>query len=173
MKWFVFFILAINLSCLYNQTSAQSFPNSVIPDMIQPSDIRSAPLPTLPKSEYPLADTLYQIETRDPIKELDFSKPPKVEKNNSASFNSHASSAPTTFDPESSNLKRYQNSPCFAALGFNPYESNYDREKRYKECEDSYYKKNIKNVLVPSLIILIILISGYVIYRYNYTSKVD
>jgi hypothetical protein len=47
--------------------------------------------------------------------------------------------AQTTSFAVDEDYKRFRNSPCYSELGYNPNESNSDREKRYSECEREHY----------------------------------
>lgn len=102
------------------------FPNSVIPDMLQPSSLLPEPLPTLSGGSGILdivngpTASFGSSQPYDPIKALNFNKP----------ASSTALAAPLTFDPVGTRLDRYTNSQYFGQLGFNPLEG-YGNEYKY------------------------------------------
>jgi hypothetical protein len=102
------------------------FPNSVIPDMLQPSSLLPEPLPTLPEGSGILdivngpTASFGSSQPYDPVKALNFNKP----------ASSTAMAAPLTFDPVGTRLDRYTNSQYFGQLGFNPLEG-YGNEYKY------------------------------------------
>ena len=53
-----------------------------------------------------------------------------------------------TFDAEATNFDRYQNSPCYNTLGFSPLGDLKEQENRYLKCEEVYYRKRNKNIVL-------------------------
>lgn len=63
-----------------------------------------------------------------------------------------------SFDAEALNFDRYQGSPCFDKIGFNPtWDMNW-LEQQYSECENEYYTKKTLNIIYVVLFISILII---------------
>ena len=52
-----------------------------------------------------------------------------------------------SFDPEATNFDRFENSPCYDEIGFNPTWDLTSLEKRYCDCENEKNLKTAMNVL--------------------------
>jgi hypothetical protein len=61
-----------------------------------------------------------------------------------------------SFDSKATNFDRYKNSPCYNKLGFSPFGDLKEQEKRYLNCEEVYYKKRNKNLLIYSGLFLLL-----------------
>jgi hypothetical protein len=61
-----------------------------------------------------------------------------------------------SFDAKATNFERYEKSPCYNTLGFSPFGELIEQEKRYLKCEEIYYKKRNKNLLIFSGMFLIL-----------------
>lgn len=66
-----------------------------------------------------------------------------------------------SYDAGATNFKRFQNSPCFDEIGFNPTWDLTSLEKRYSDCES---QKNIKIVMNALYILAFAVIIGIVLY---------
>lgn len=53
----------------------------------------------------------------------------------------------SSFDPEATNFDRFENSPCYDEIGFNPTWDLTSLEKRYCDCENEKNLKTAMNVL--------------------------
>ena len=67
----------------------------------------------------------------------------------------------SSFDVEATNFERFQNSPCYDEIGFNPTWDLTNLEKTYTDCES---KKNIKTAMNALYILAFAVIIGIVIY---------
>ena len=63
-----------------------------------------------------------------------------------------------TFDAEALNFDRFQNSPCYDKIGFNPTWDMNSLESQYSECESEYYTKKALNILYVVLFISVVVI---------------
>lgn len=66
-----------------------------------------------------------------------------------------------SFDAEATNFERFENSPCYDKIGFNPTWDTSELEQQYKECENEYYFKKTMNIVYITLFIVIV---GVVIF---------
>jgi hypothetical protein len=66
-----------------------------------------------------------------------------------------------SFDTKATNFDRFENSPCYDEIGFNPTWDLTSLEKRYSECENA---KNLKTVMNVLYIFAFVLIIGIVFY---------
>jgi hypothetical protein len=53
-----------------------------------------------------------------------------------------------SFDAKTTNFDRYRSSPCYNTLGFSPLGDLKEQENRYLKCEEVYYKKRNKNIVL-------------------------
>jgi hypothetical protein len=53
-----------------------------------------------------------------------------------------------SFDAKATNFDRYRSSPCYNTLGFSPLGDLKEQENRYLKCEEVYYKKRNKNIVL-------------------------
>ena len=53
-----------------------------------------------------------------------------------------------SFDSKATNFDRYKNSPCYNTLGFSPLGDLKEQENRYLKCEEVYYRKRNKNIVL-------------------------
>ena len=63
-----------------------------------------------------------------------------------------------SFDAEALNFDRFQNSPCYDKIGFNPTWDMNSLESQYSECESEYYTKKTLNIVYVVLFISILII---------------
>ncbi len=66
-----------------------------------------------------------------------------------------------SFDPKATNFDRYKSSPCYNTLGFSPLGDLKEQENRYLKCEEVYYKKRNKNIV---LYLGLFLILAFIVY---------
>jgi hypothetical protein len=67
----------------------------------------------------------------------------------------------STFDTEATNYKRFENSPCFNELGFNPNSDLQELEKRYLKCEQEHNTKTIFNIGYVLIFLFVIYLVVY------------
>jgi hypothetical protein len=80
-------------------------------------------------------------------------------------INPNLAMASYKFDTEKYNFKRFQESPCWKKLGFNPMEEIKYQEEMYKKCEQEHKKKRIfKYSAISGLSLLMI---AFVIWGVN------
>lgn len=53
-----------------------------------------------------------------------------------------------SFDSKATNFDRYKSSPCYNTLGFSPLGDLKEQENRYLKCEEVYYKKRNKSIVL-------------------------
>ena len=72
-----------------------------------------------------------------------------------------------SFDSKATNFDRYKSSPCYNTLGFSPLGDLKEQENRYLKCEEVYYKKRNKNIVLYVGMFLILASIVYVGIRKN------
>jgi hypothetical protein len=106
------------------------------------------------------------LETTSSDKKFDFESYKKGISNNlKADFESLQDNSTyakvSTFDTEATNYKRFENSPCFNELGFNPNSDMQELEKRYLKCEQEHNTKTIFNIGYVLIFLFVIYLVVY------------